>query len=71
MTCDACECLKKRPHSGSYRMQCLDFCTRLVLSAYPLRHAAAAMLTVVQRHHGPMGRATVSESVRQTLARRP
>jgi hypothetical protein len=70
MTCDACEISKKRPLCGDYRMQCLDCCTRLVLSAYPLKHAAAAMLAVVRRHHGAAGRAKVSESVRQTLAKR-
>jgi hypothetical protein len=51
-------------------MTCLGCCTRLVLSAYPLRQAAAAMLAVVQRHHGRAGREQVSESGRQILARR-
>ena len=68
--CASCELSKKRPMSGAYNVKCLDCCTRLVMSAYPLRQAAAAMLAVVQRHHGRAGREQVSESVRQILARR-
>lgn len=34
MTCDACEKAATNPHCGAYRMQCLECCTRLVLSGY-------------------------------------
>lgn len=66
------ECLKRngRP-GGTYRLQCLACCTDLVLSAYPLRHQAAAMLAAIERQPGSPGRAIVSASVRQSLARRP
>jgi hypothetical protein len=51
-------------------MTCLACCTRLVLSAHPDKRQEAVMLTLVERHHGKAGRATVSESVRQSLEKR-
>ena len=68
--CQECQQRNGRP-GGLYRLQCLACCTALVLSAYPLRHHAAAVLTAIERHPGSPGRARVSASVRQSLARRP
>lgn len=68
--CQACESHAINPLSGSFRMQCLQCCTRLVLRTFPLKHHAAAMLQLVQKHHGTNGRAAVSASVRQALEKR-
>lgn len=68
--CQECQTRNGRP-GGLYRLQCLACCTDLVLSAYPLRHHAASMLAAIERHPGSPGRASVSESVRQTLAKSP
>lgn len=68
--CQECQQRNGRP-GGAYRMQCLACCTDLVLSAYPLRHHAASMLAAIERHPGSPGRARVSESVRQNLAKSP
>jgi hypothetical protein len=59
------------PFAGGFRMQCLACCTRLVLSAHPLRHAAQAMLAAIARHPDAPGRAQVLASVRLALERRP
>ena len=72
--CQECQTRNGRP-GGTYRMQCLACCTGLVLSAYPLRHQAAAMLAAmlaaIERQPGSPGRAIVSASVRQSLAKSP
>ena len=69
MTCAACTLTQTRPHCGAYRMQCLDCCTRLVLSAYPSKSHAAAMLAAIERFQGNPGRERVLESVRHGLAK--
>lgn len=68
--CQECQKRNGRP-GGTYRLQCLACCTDLVLSAYPLRHHAASMLAAIERQPGNPGRARVSESVRQSLAKSP
>lgn len=52
-------------------MQCLECCTRLVLSAYPDKRQAAVMLAAIERFRGSPGRAQVLESVAQSLGKRP
>jgi hypothetical protein len=52
-------------------MQCLECCTRLVLSAYPDKRQAGAMLAAIERFQGSPGRAQVLESVAQSLGKRP
>lgn len=69
MTCPACAASKERPHCGAYRFQCLECCTRLVLSAYPSKPHAAAMLAAIERFPGNPGRARVLASVRLGLAK--
>ena len=69
MTCSACQQTQERPHCGAYRFQCLDCCTRLVLSAYPSKPHAAAMLAAIERFPGNPGRERVLESVRHGLAK--
>lgn len=70
MTCDACEKAATNPHCGAYRMQCLECCTRLVLSTYPSKQLAAAMLAAIARFQGAPGRDAILESVRRALERR-
>lgn len=70
MTCQACESSKQRPTSGAYRFQCLECCTRLVLSAYPSKAQASAMLAAIDRFPLSPGREQVLESVRQCLEKR-
>ena len=71
MTCQACASSKERPHSGAYRFQCLQCCTRLVLTTQPEKELAKAMLAAIERCPGNPGRAAVLESVRQALTKRP
>lgn len=70
MTCKACELSKQRPHSGVYRMQCLECCTRLVLSAHPDKRQASALMAAIERFQESPGRVAVLESVRQALTKR-
>ena len=75
MTCQACESFEQRPHSGVYRFQCLECCTRLVLSAYPSKPHAAAMLAAIDQFRkrwclDAPGRDAILESVSLTLERR-
>lgn len=68
--CSACESSKHRPHSGAYRMQCLQCCARLVLSTHPNKQAAAGMLAAIARFPDAPGRDAILESVRQCLEKR-
>ena len=68
--CPACSAAATRQHSGRYRMQCLQCCTRLVLSAYPSKAQASAMLAAIDRFPLSPGREQVLESVRQCLEKR-
>lgn len=70
MTCDACAKAAANPHCGAYRMQCLECCTRLVLSAHPSKPHAAAMLAAIARFRDAPGRDVILESVRLSLERR-
>ncbi len=47
MACDACA-RAQQAVSGLYRLNCLECCVRLVLSARPNRQAAKAMLAVIE-----------------------
>ena len=72
MTCDACERAATNPHCGAYRMQCLECCTRLVLSTHPSKQLAAAMLAAIEHFRGrhnqdTPGRDAILESVRLAL----
>lgn len=67
MTCDACEKAATNPHCGAYRMQCLECCTRLVLSTHPSKQLAAAMLAAIARFTDAPGRDAILESVRRAL----
>lgn len=51
-------------------MQCLECCTRLVLSAHPSKPHAAAMLAAIARFRDAPGRDAILESVRLSLERR-
>jgi len=70
LTCPACTQTAHRPHCGAYQMQCLECCTRLVLSAHPSKPLAAVMLAAIERFPANPGRARVLESVRLGLAKR-
>jgi hypothetical protein len=70
MTCKSRESSEQRPHSGAYNLTCPACCTRLVLSAYPSKPHAAAMLAAIERQPGNPGREQVLESVRQALEKR-
>ena len=62
---------KERPHCGAYSLKCVECCSRLVLSAYPSKAQAAAMLAAIDHFRGNPGRAAVLESVRLELMKRP
>ncbi len=47
--CTACASSLHQPHSGAYRLHCLDCCARLVLSTRPSREHAAGMLEAIRR----------------------
>lgn len=47
--CTACASSLRQPHSGAYRLHCLDCCARLVLSTRPSREHAAGMLEAIRR----------------------
>lgn len=51
-------------------MQCLECCTRLVLTTQPDKKLASAMLAAIERVPGNPGRVAVLESVRQALTKR-
>lgn len=65
--CKACELSRQRQHSGIYKMQCLECCTRLVLSAYPSKTEAAKMLAAIGGFHSSPARQEVLESVRKRI----
>lgn len=69
-SCPACESFKQQRTSGAYRFQCLECCTRLVLSAYPSKGQASAMLAAIERFPLSPGREQVLESVRLCLEKR-
>ena len=68
--CSACESSRERPHSGAYRFQCLECCTRLVLSTHPNKQQAAVMLAAIARFPDAPGRDAILESVRLCLEKR-
>lgn len=70
MSCNACTLTQTRPHCGAYRMQCLECCTRLVLSAHPSKPLAGAMLAAIARFPANPGRARVLASVARGLEKR-
>ena len=70
MTCPACTLTTQRPHCGAYRFQCLECCTRLVLSAHPSKPLAGAMLAAIARFPENPGRARVLASVARGLEKR-
>lgn len=49
MSCAECESFATRRWHGTYRMDCLACCARLVLSARPSRPHAGAMLAAIDR----------------------
>ena len=49
MTCAECEAAAEKRLHGVYRMDCVDCCARLVLSARPSRPHAGAMLAAIER----------------------
>ncbi len=69
MTCPACEQAAKNPHCGSYRMQCLECCARLVLSAHPSKPQAASLLAAIERFPQNPGREQVLACVAQRLGK--
>lgn len=70
MTCEACAKASTTRNSGRYRFQCLECCTRLVLSTHPSKQHAAAMLAAIARFRESPGRDAILESVRLALAKR-
>jgi hypothetical protein len=48
---------------GVYDLNCLDCCTKLVMSAYPNKRVAAVLLESIDRYKGAPSRAEVVESV--------
>lgn len=70
MTCEACEKASINQSSGLYRFQCLECCTRLVLSTHPSKQQAAAMLDAIARFRDAPGRAEILVSVGQSLTKR-
>lgn len=69
-SCQACDMAASRQVCGAYRMQCLQCCTRLVLSAHPEKRLAGAMLAAIARAEGAPSRADVLSSVEQELMKR-
>lgn len=68
--CPACELFRNRPHSGVYRFQCLECCTRLVMTAHPDKRQASALLAAIERFPLSPGRAQVLACVAQALGKR-
>lgn len=50
MTCTPCESFKTRQQRGTYNLNCLDCCARLVASTRPDKTKAAAMLHAIARN---------------------
>lgn len=71
MTCQACKSSAERPNTGAYNFRCLECCTRLVLSAYPSKPHAAAMLAAIDRFKENPGREQVLACVRRALGKHP
>ena len=71
VNCPACQKHQTNPLCGQYQFKCLECCTRLVLSAYPDKRQAAAMLAAIERFPGAPGRAQVLESVARSLGKHP
>lgn len=51
-------------------MSCMSCCAALVVSTYPSKSRAEAMLAAIARHRDAPPRAEILESVRQSLERR-
>lgn len=68
--CPACAEAASRPVCGSYRMDCLECCARLVLSTHPDKNLAEAMLAAIARVTGSPSRADVLACVGRTLTKR-
>ena len=67
MTCPACAHHASHPASGSYAMQCLSCCTRLVASARPLRRAQEALLAAIARQPGAPARAAILQAMKEGI----
>ena len=50
-------------------MGCLDCCTRLVMSAWPHRKPAAALMACIERYRGAPIKAAVVQSVAAAVKR--
>ena len=68
--CRFCEVSASRV-TGLYQAQCLDCCTRLVLSAHPNKAQAATLLAALTRFPNNPGRAAILESVARCLEKSP
>ena len=68
--CLPCATFAQNPKHGGYRMQCLECCTRLVLSAYPSKPLAGAMLAAIERSKLAPSRETILQAVRAAQAAR-
>lgn len=69
--CPSCTKAQANPHAGAYRMQCLACCTRLVMSAHPIKRQAAQLLHAATRHPQTPGRAAILASVARCLGKPP
>ena len=52
---------------GVYDLSCLDCCARLVMSAYPDRPLARALMASVERHKGAPAKADVVEAIKAII----
>ena len=48
---------------GVYDLNCLDCCTRLVMSAHPNRPLARALMASIERHKGAPAKSAVVQSI--------
>lgn len=53
--------------SGVYNLNCLDCCTKLIMSAYPNKRVAAVLMESIERHKGAPSRAEVVDSLKKQL----
>lgn len=67
MTCAACQSATQYRHSGLYHLDCLECCARLVLSAYPSKPHASAMLAAIERFPSSPSRERVLKRVSERM----
>lgn len=70
MTCPHCQSYAEQPHYGGYQATCVQCCARLVMSAYPSKLHAMAMLAAIARFRDAPGRDEILACVRRLMEKR-